>query len=345
MTGSLDHDAVAAVAERAGFSGQVVVRHGDDVAYSGCFGLAERSHRAPVTERTRFGVASFTKMFTACVVAGLVSEGRLEFGTPVVAVLPDEQRPSWLPADVTVRHLLSHTSGIGDYLEEDEHEGDIDMFARVLDGRGVQSLREAADFLPLLERVTVRPAPAPLAYSSTGFVLLGLVVEHLTGRSYRSVVEERLLDPLGIGPAFPALDEAWPDLAVGYLPAREPDGPALTNVFSLPPVGGPDGGAYLTATEMTAFLHAYAHDRVVPGLRDAMLERVGVDEDDDAYGYGVWVLRHGAQRRIGHSGFDPGFECHGWHWPATDTTFAITSNVNHAISAVYDLVLDLLGPA
>ncbi len=285
-------------------------------------------------------IASFTKMFTACVVAGLVSEGRFEFATPLAELLPDEVRPAWLPADVTVRHALSHTSGISDYLEEDEHEGDTDMFARVLAGRAMDGLREVTDFLPLMERVRVRPAPAPLAYSSTGFILLGLAAEQVTGHGYRALVEERVLDPLGIGPAFPALDEVWSDVAVGYLPPHAPGAPARTNVFSLPPVGGPDGGAYLTATEMVTFLRAYAQDLVVPGMRDTVLERVAVDEDDDAYGYGVWILGHGAERRFGHSGFDPGFECHGWHWPTTDTTFAITSNVNEKISVIRDLVVE-----
>ncbi|MFN8196033.1 MAG: serine hydrolase domain-containing protein [Nocardioidaceae bacterium] len=344
MGGTIPHEELAELAERNGFSGQVVVRTGDDLVYSGCFGLADRAHRVPVRENTRFGVASFTKMFTACAVAGLVTAGELTFDTPLTEALPSAQRPRWLPADVTVHHALSHTSGLSDYLEEDTFEGDeADMFARVMDGRSVQSLRDTADFLPLLDRVHVRPAPAHFAYSSTGYILLGLVVEHLAGAPYRTVVQDRVLDPLGIGPAFPALDEVWDDVAVGYLPPLGPGRPWRSNVFSLPPLGGPDGGAFLTATEITTFLHAYARDEVVPGLRDRMVAPAGTDADGDHYGYGVWILGDAPEGWIGHSGFDPGFECEGWHRRATDTTLAMTANVNHASAEIYELVRRELG--
>lgn len=332
---------VAEIAEAEGFSGQVLVRRGEDVVVSGCFGPAERSHRAPVTDRTRFGVASFTKMFTACAVADLVARGRLTFDTPAIDVLPAGRRPGWLRPDVTVHHLLSHTSGVGDYLEEDQMAQDeVEAFRPVLGGRPIDELREVADFLPLLAQVPTRPPPADFAYSSTGYVLLGLVIEHLTARPYRDVVTERLLAPLGLVDCFPAVDEVHDDVAVGYLRPRGAGEPWRTNVFSLPPVGGPDGGAYLSAAGMVDFLRAYARDEVVRGMRETMLTPASVDEDGDGYGYGVWVVGTGDRLRFGHTGFDAGFECHGWHWPVTDTTLAVLSNVNFAIREVLSVLFE-----
>ncbi|HQR28270.1 MAG TPA: serine hydrolase domain-containing protein [Nocardioides sp.] len=343
MTWSGLADRVADLARADGFSGQVLLRRGDALLVEACFGYAERSHQVPVTAGTRFGVASFTKMFTACTVAGLVAEGRLAFDTPVREVLPTSNAPAWLRPEVTVHHLLSHTSGIADYLEEDElAEREVEIFRPVLRGRPIDGLREVTDFLPLLERVTAHPAPAPLAYSSTGYVLLGLVIEHVTGRPYRSVVTERLLEPLGVRLPFPALDEVHPEVAVGYLPPGRPGAPRRTNVYSLPPVGGPDGGAYLTAAEMVGFLRAYARDEVVPGMRQRLLTPVAADDDGDAYGYGVWLVGSGDTLRIGHTGFDPGFECHGWHWPATDTTLAILANDNFTLQSLYRTLVELV---
>lgn len=343
MTWAAAAERVSEIAAADHFSGQVLLRRGDDVLLEVCFGYAERSHRAPVTPRTRFGVASFTKMFTACAVAGLVAEGRLGFDTAVRDTLPAARCPTWLRPEVTVHHLLSHTSGIGDYLAEDEMaEGEVESFRPMLGGRPIDGLREVADFLPLLDRVAVRPAPAPLAYSSTGYVLLGLVVEHLAGRPYRTEVTDRVLAPLGIRLPFPALDEVHPEVAVGYLPPGRPGANRRTNVYSLPPVGGPDGGAYLTATELVGFLRAYARDEVVPGMRQRLLTPVAADEDGDAYGYGVWLVGSGDTLRLGHTGFDPGFECHGWHWPATDTTLAILANDNFTLQTLCRTLVELV---
>jgi CubicO group peptidase (beta-lactamase class C family) len=88
--------------------------------------MANRAEAVPVRPGTRFGLASLTKMFTAVATADLVRQGALGFHTPVVNVLPSDRRPATLRADVTVHHLLSHTSGVADYYEEeDEHEGSV----------------------------------------------------------------------------------------------------------------------------------------------------------------------------------------------------------------------------
>ncbi len=88
-----------------------------------CFGDADRANRVPITPATRFGLASVTKMFTAVAVVDLVAQGRLDLDTHVVDVLPPERRPSTLLPEVTVHHLLSHTSGIADYFEEEPPDG------------------------------------------------------------------------------------------------------------------------------------------------------------------------------------------------------------------------------
>ncbi len=102
------------------FSAAVLMTQAGDVVFEGSYGLADRAAGIPITPATRFGLASVTKMFTAVAIVDLVASGSLTFETPVVDVLPPERRPSTLLPEVTVHHLLCHTSGIADYCEEDE---------------------------------------------------------------------------------------------------------------------------------------------------------------------------------------------------------------------------------
>lgn len=351
---------IDAAADAAGFHGQVVIRAGGVEQVFGSYGLANRTHRVAVTQETRFGVASFCKMFTAVTVAGLVGEGRLGFDTSVREVLPGDVGLAWLRDDVTVGHLLSHTSGVPDYLREDELEDDeADLFTPVMNGRPIYDLRTTRDFLPLLEGLSdlapFKEPPREFAYSSTGFVLAGLVVEELTGLEFTEAVRTRLLEPLGLDrTGYPALDGLEPDLAEGYLPVAGGEGELRSNVYCLPPVGGPDGGAFMNAADMVTFLEAYGRDEIVPGLRDVLLEpRAKLDEDagygpDAHYGYGVYTItdpgpagRDGAWR-FGHGGFDPGFECWAFRWHDQDLTAAITSNVNGVLGPVCGAVKDLV---
>lgn len=101
-------------------SGSVLVTQAGSTLFEGCYGLADRGAGVPVTRRTRFGLASVTKMFAAVAVADLVAAGRLRFDQSVVDVLSPQRRLSQLRPDVTLHHLLTHTSGIADYCEEDE---------------------------------------------------------------------------------------------------------------------------------------------------------------------------------------------------------------------------------
>src|SRR5450755_4406862 len=102
-----------------GLSGVAVITRSGAREFEGCYGLANRSDGIPVRCGTRFGLASVTKMFTAVAVASLVRSGRISFDTPVVKILPPHRRPATLRSDVAIHHLLSHTSGIADYFEED----------------------------------------------------------------------------------------------------------------------------------------------------------------------------------------------------------------------------------
>jgi CubicO group peptidase (beta-lactamase class C family) len=289
-----------------------------------CVGHADRATRTPVTPATRFGTASVTKMFTACAVVRLVRDGLVAFDTPVVDVLPPDRRPATLLPSVTVHHLLCHTSGIADYFEEDEDYPHLDDYADLWSDLPSYSMTEPADFLPLFgDLPPYRPPGERFQYSNAGYVVLGLVVEQLTDRSFTEVVEQRVFGPAGMSASgFFRLDEPVPDVAVGYRRASA-DGPWRSNVHSVPVVGGGDGGAFCTARDLDRFLRAYADGTLLGPLGDTVLARHADAGDGFGEGYGVHLYPDG---RYGHGGGDPGVEALVHRWPAEDVHLVVLAN-------------------
>lgn len=241
-----------------GFSG--VVRIGDD---AWAFGLADRAHSIPNTVDTQFGIASGTKGFTALV---------------AVHTLPLELRARELLGDdlplvddrVTVEQLLRHTSGVGDYLDEDEH----DDFEAYLMPVPVHELAATEDYVKVLDgRPQKFPPGERFSYSNSGFVILALLAERAAGRPFHELVHEVVCIPAGMtATAFHRSDALPGTAAVGYLS----DG--RTNLFHLPVRGSGDGGIYSTAVDLARFWAWFE--------RHEWFERM---TSGNRYGLGFWL--------------------------------------------------------
>jgi CubicO group peptidase (beta-lactamase class C family) len=324
-------------------SGAVLMTRAGEVVLERCYGFADRAAGTPVTPATRFGLASVTKMFTAVAVVDLVASGALAFDTPVVSVLPASRRPSTLLPEVTVHHLLCHTSGIADYCEEDEESpAYLEDYGSLWEQRPSYSMERPADFLPLFgDLLPYRPPGVRFQYSNAGFVVLGLVVEELTGQPFTEAVQSRVFDRAGMTDSgFFRLDEAVPDVAVGYLPRESRDAPWRTNVYRIPVVGGADGGAFSTARDLDRFLRAYDDGTLLGDLRDVVLTPHTDAGDGFHQGYGVHLYPDG---RYGHGGGDPGVEVLANRWPDTDENVVVLCNVEVGLAGeVRDAVVDAL---
>ena len=308
-------------------SGIAVITGAGGVEFEECFGLADRSAGIPVTPSTRFGLASVTKMFTAVTVATL----GVDVAAPVVSLLPPERRPSTLRPDVTVHHLLCHTSHIADYAEE---EGpDPIEYETLWTDRPCYGFERPADFLPLFaDRPPYRPPGDEFHYSNAGYVLLGLIVEEVSGLSYVDAVRREVFEPAGMAASgFFRLDEPVPDLAVGYLPSGR------SNVYSIPAVGGADGGAQCTAADLDRFLRAYDDGSLLGDRRDLMLTpHVPVEPGID-YGYGCILYGGG---RFGHGGGDPGVTALVQRIPSADATVVVLLNIEGPAGVARDLLVE-----
>ena len=321
------------------FSGAVLVTRAGETVFEGCYGPADRSTGTLVTPATRFGLASLTKMFTAVTVVDLVTSGALAFDTSVVSLLPPERRPSTLLPAVTVHHLLCHTSGIADYCEEDEssplHVAD---YGSLWERRPSYSMERPADFLPLFgEEPPYRPPGERYQYSNAGYVVLALVVEELTSRPFVEVVQDRVFGRAGMTDSgFFRLDEVVPDLAVGYLPRSGPEEPWRSNIYSVPVIGGGDGGAHSTARDLDRFLHAYDDGTLLGPLRDTVIHPHADAGEGHFEGYGVHLHPDG---RFGHGGWDPGVRVSAARWPDDDLNIVVLGNTEHLAGEVRDQVI------
>ncbi|MEI3866847.1 serine hydrolase domain-containing protein [Microbacterium sp. CCNWLW134] len=262
----------------ADYSGVLSLRRGDAVLGEWAGGLADRTSEAPNTVATRFGLASGTKMFTAATVLALVDDGLLSRETRARDILGGDL-PLVAP-DVTVDHLLTHTSGIGDYLDEE-----VDALAPL--PVPVQQLDSTPAYLPLLDgHPTKFPAGERFSYCNSGYVLLAVLAERASGSSFAELVETRVFQAAGMTDSgFPRSDHLPPGTATGY----RDDG--RTNVFALPVVGSGDGGAFSTVADLHRFWEALFAGRILSRTGvDLLITPTTADTGDGlGYGRGVWI--------------------------------------------------------
>jgi CubicO group peptidase (beta-lactamase class C family) len=284
------HATIADAAGAHGFSGAIRVTLDPGSTLALAFGEADRAAGIRNTVDTRFGIASGTKFVTALAAGALIDDGALALDDRLVDVV-SMPLPGVSPG-VTIDHLLTHTSGIYDYLDE-EVTGDADAFVLPIPP---SSLLGPRDYLPMLLAGPAKFAPgARFSYSNGGYVLLGLALEEVAGRSFHALVEERVLRRCGMADSgFFRLDRLPPRVATGYVETA--GGGWRTNVDSLPIIGGPDGGMFATVHDIERLWRGVlAGDVIAPDLVARFLAKAATNagSEHSYYGRGVWIRDDG----------------------------------------------------
>ncbi|ACQ79807.1 beta-lactamase [Beutenbergia cavernae DSM 12333] len=317
---SLTAETLDPVAADAAFSGVVTVHTGDERTFTRAYGFAHRALQVANTPETRFGIASGGKTFTALAVLRLVDDGVLRLDDPVRGVLGDDL--PLIDDAVTVEHLLAHTSGIGDYLDE---SADWQADDYVLT-RPVHELDRTEAFLPMLDgHPQSFPPGERFSYCNGGYVVLALVAERASGQGYHDLVEQLVCAPAGLTrTGFPRLDALPGDVALGYLDA---DGDRC-NVLHLPVRATGDGGIVTSADDLHTFWLALTAGRIVPPELVAEMTRPRHDVPDEGmrYGLGLWLHASGPQLVL--EGYDAGASFRSTHDPRTGTTVSVLGNTS-----------------
>jgi CubicO group peptidase (beta-lactamase class C family) len=213
------------------FSGAVLVAKNGKPLFGQAYGLSDREEKTSNRLHTKFRIGSMNKMFTATAVVQLAQAGKLNFTDPLARFLPDYPNKD-AASKLTIHHLLTHTGGTGDIFGPEY-------------ARHRESLRDLKDYMSLYGRRGLAFEPgARWEYSNYSFVLLGLVIEKVSGRSYYDYVRDRMFKPAGMTStdSFPE-STAVPDRSVGYTRER---GALHPNTATLPPRGTSAGGGYST---------------------------------------------------------------------------------------------------
>ena len=298
----------------ARFSGAVLLARGGKVLLRDVFGFADRDLQIPNTIDTRFRTASVTKMFTAVAVLRLVQDGRIKLQDPVGRLLPGLARKPI--ARATIHQLLTHTSGAGDVFgpRYAEHQ---------------RELRTHADYVKMFGADPLRYEPGKgHEYSNLGFILLGAIIERVSGKSYYDYVQDVVFDPAGMTRTGSLPEEVEVEgRAIGY------DRPPGTRewISAMPFIdyrGLAACGAYSTVEDMARFLEALRSNRLLSeNYTRLMLEPQQKEWDGRHYGYGITIESYPKTGLwIGHNGNDHGMNAEAWFSPESGYTLIVLSN-------------------
>jgi CubicO group peptidase (beta-lactamase class C family) len=308
-----------ALASGTGFSGVVRIDQSDRIEFARAYGLAHRGFEIPNAVDTRFGLASGAKGFTALAVVSLIEEGVLELSTPARSVLGGDL--SVIDDGVTVEHLLSHRSGIGDYLDE-EAGFEVEEYVVPVP---VHELATTEDYLAVLDGYASKFAPGErFAYCNGGFVVLALIAERASGVPFHELVAQRVCRPAGLTDTeFLRSDELSACTATGYV---EVDGEWRTNVFHLPVRGSGDGGIYSTVADIRSLWQALFAGRILSTewVAEMVRPRSDVPAQSMRYGLGFWL--HASTDAVILEGCDAGVSFRSVHDPHTQVTLTVISN-------------------
>ena len=294
------------------FSGAILLARNGKVLFNKAFGLASREFDILNRVDTRFSLGSMNKMFTAVAIAQLAEQGKLDYGDLIGPHLPAGWVTDEVASQVTLAHLLTHTSGLGDYLEG------------FLDSPGYKFLT-LEDYQPLVAQETLQFEPGSRwAYSNTGFLLLGVIVAQVSGEDYFDYIREHIYKKAGMA-STDSFDirRPVPNLAVGY--SRDEDD-WLNNTMMLSPRGTSAGGGYSTVEDLLRFDQALRSGRLIQPASVHLLCSPKPDSNSPSYGYGFMIMGPASDRIVGHGGSFPGVSAHLSIYLDTGYTFAVLSN-------------------
>ena len=275
------------VAKNDRFSGAVLVARHGKVLLQKVWGRADREAGTAVTLNTQFRLGSMNKMFTATATLQLVEAGKLALDDTVGKHLSDYPHKD-VASKVTVRHLLTHTGGTGDIFGQEFTENRL-------------TLREHSDYVKLYgARALTHEPGAEHRYSNYGYVLLGALIEKVSGMSYYEYVRSKVFQPAGMEStdSLPEADEV-PNRAIGYM---RRDGAWLSNADTLPWRGTAAGGGYSTVGDLFRFAQALESGMLIS--KTMLAEATRPQEQQFGYGFQVWG--EGPLQSYGHGGGAPG---------------------------------------
>ena len=316
---------MASLHKKDWFSGTMLIAKGSNVLLTDFAGEANKGDHAPINIDTKFNLGSMNKMFTATAVARLVEAGKLSFDDPLSKYLDESWLPKTVTDKITIRHLITHTSGLGSYFNETYVRSSRALF------------RKLDDYKPLIK--DDRPAFTPgekFQYSNTGLFLLGVVIEKVTGEDYFDHIRKVIYAPAGMTNSdCYEMDYPIENLAIGYSPDWKSPYKWQNNLYKHVIKGGPAGGGFSTVQDLHRFARALLEGKLVS---KAMLGTMWTDFKGANYGYGFGVSTGPGGKVVGHSGGFDGINSQLSIYLDSGYIVAVMSNIDNGASPVADRI-------
>jgi CubicO group peptidase (beta-lactamase class C family) len=316
---------VKAEAEYDLFSGAVLAAKDGNIIYQGAFGHADKQNKIPNTIHTKFCVGSVGKTFTGVLIMQLVEQGKIKLSDTLDKYLPDF--PYNEKSKIQIRHLLNHTSGLGNYFSHKDYEAKMPTLRKIDD-----ALKLVYDQKPIFEPGT------RYRYSNSGMLILGAIIEKVTGMSYKEYLKKQLLDPIGMkdsGIFYP--EDKVPNRAIGYSKMSDSDYTVETEnefpAFS-------DGGLYSTVQDMLKYDTALRENRLLSKENKEIMLTVTPPAENYALGWEKLIFK--GDEYVGHIGGCPGFAADYKSFPKDQILIVVLSNYTDGASMVAAKVNHLL---
>jgi len=289
------------------FSGSVLIARNGEVLLTKGYGFADREHKISNTPQTKFRLASITKQFTAMAIIILEEQDKLDVQDPICKYLT-ECPEAW--ETITIHHLLIHTSGIPNFTDSPDYSR-----TSATPSRPEETIDRFQD-----EPLDFQPGER-WSYSNSGYVLLGHIIERVSGQSYEEFLQENIFTPLQM--TNTRYDHNQDDLAVGYKSIfSKADFIDMSIPYSA-------GGLYSTVEDLYKWDQAFYTEQLLPQdhLDRIFAAHVAIpDSDGMAYGYGWMVGLEDGRRIITHGGGIEGFVTNIARYPEDKTVIIILSN-------------------
>jgi D-alanyl-D-alanine carboxypeptidase len=313
------------------FAGAVIVAKDGKIIFKGAYGMADREKKIPNTLETRFRIGSMNKMFTATSILQLVQAGKISLNDPMGKYITDYPNKE-VASKVTIQHLLMHTGGTGD------------IFGPNFDAHR-KELKTLQDYVNLYGKRSVEFEPGSRwEYSNYGFLLLGVVVERVSGKSYYDYVNENIYGPAGMTASGSLTeDQLVANRSIGY--THFGGNELQPNTDTLPFRGTSAGGGYSTVEDLLRFANAVESHKLLDAKNTELLTTGKVNTARGVkYAFGFMdddtdtTMRH-----FGHGGGAPGMNGDLEIYPQSGYVISVLSNLDPpAASRISDFVCNRL---
>ena len=316
------------------FSGTVLVAHNDEIIEKRAYGQASIEYNVKNKIDTKFNIASITKLFTAVATLQLYENGKLKLNTPIGEYLPDYPN-KLIRNTVTIHQLLTHTSGLNNFYVTD------------LDKIKNSEYKNISDFIPLFVNDTLLSKPGTkYDYSATGFVILGLIIEKVSGKNYYDYLRDNIFKPAEMRNTTELeVDSIVKNKASGYTSMFGENKSLKKNDYYLTKAS-PGGFYYSTVSDLFNFSKALRNYKLLNKKTTELMFEPKVKGYNTHMGYGIGVDQRYNQIILGHSGGWYGIHCELMDFMNDHYTVVILSNIddggNNGASKLTDFFMELI---